>query len=332
MKHLINSRDNLIEEMIEGLVDAYDGRISKVPGVNGIVSNSMRDDRVALLVGGGSGHEPIYHGLVGYNMADAAAIGNIFASPNPEIIFETAMAVQRGRGVLFLYGNYAGDNMNFDIAAEMLEEEGVPVKTVRIKDDVATEDEDQRRGISGLYFIVKIAGAACSEAESLEEAFRITEKATANVRSMGVALQAGTMLNTGKPTFELGQTEMEIGMGIHGEPGVLRTELKSADETAGIMMERIISDLSLSSGDETAMFVNDLGSMTNMELLIAARKASAVLRDKGIVKRYTDIGKYATTMDMRGYSISLLKLDAELERYFFMPSSCLAFDYCPDED
>ena len=327
MKHLINDRHSLIEEMIEGLVAAYNGTVVKVDNVNGIMRKEIKENKVTLLVGGGSGHEPIYHGLVGENMADAAAIGNIFASPNPEIIYETAKASHRGNGILFLYGNYAGDNRNFDIAAEMLEDEGIKVKTVRINDDVATDDIDGRRGIAGLFFAVKIAGAACASVDNLDEAFRIVSKAVSKIRSMGTAFEHGIMLNTGKSTFTLAEDEIEIGMGIHGEPGVEVTKLKSSKELVGIMLTKIINDLPFNKGDEVALMINDLGSFTNMELLIANKAIAEFLEQSGIKNLYTHIGKVSTTMDMRGFSISLIQLDEELKKYLFTNANSIAFDF-----
>ena len=327
MKHLINDRSTLIEDMIDGLVFAYDGTVVKVEGVNGLVKRTIEADKVALLVGGGSGHEPIYHGLIGINMADAAAVGNIFASPNPEIIYKTAKACHRGNGVIFLYGNYAGDVLNFDIAAEMLEEEGIKVRTVVINDDVATEDLTGRRGISGLFFAVKIAGAVCSSVTDIDEAQAIIAKAVAQTRSMGTAFAAGVMLNTNKPTFTLKDDEIEIGMGIHGEPGVEVSTMKPASILVTDMMTRILADLPFCKGDEVAVLINDLGSCTIMELLIANKTVGHVLCEHGITCLYTHIGKVSTSMDMKGFSLSLLKLDEQLKPYFFTNANSLAFDF-----
>lgn len=327
MKHVVNDRSILVEEMIEGLVAAYNGQVERVPETNGIVRTSIDDNKVALVVGGGSGHEPIYHGLVGNHMADAAAIGNIFASPNPEVIYKTAKAAHRGNGILFFYGNYAGDNMNFDIAAEMLEDEGIQTKTVRINDDVASDNPEDRRGISGLVFGVKIAGAACAQAKTLDEAYAAAKSAVDNTRSMGVALQAGVMLNTQEQTFELGDDEMEIGMGVHGEPGVERSKVKPADEIVDSLMERILGDLPFKKGDETALVINDMGSITNMELLIVNRRISQILNEKGIRNVYTHIGKLATTMDMKGFSISLIRLNDELKKHLFLGASSAGIEF-----
>ena len=327
MKHLINDRSTLIDDMIEGLVGAYNGSVVKVDGVNSLVKCDIPDGKVALLVGGGSGHEPIYHGLLGRNMADAAAVGNIFASPNPDIIYRTAKACNRGNGVLFLYGNYAGDVLNFDIAAEMLEEEGIAVRTVLINDDVATEDPMSRRGISGLFFAVKIAGAVCSSITDIDEAQKIVAKAVSQIRSMGTAFEAGVMLNTGNPTFTLAPDEIEIGMGIHGEPGVEVSKMKRADDLVTSMLIRILQDLPFSKGDDVAVLINDLGSCTGMELLIANKTVSRVLKELGIHCLYTHIGKVSTSMDMKGFSLSLLRLDAQMKPYFFSDANSLAFDF-----
>jgi len=327
VKHLINDRATLVEEMLEGLVCAYQGTVIKVPDVNGIVKCHIEEGKVALLVGGGSGHEPIYHGLVGKNMADAAAVGNIFASPNPRVIYETAKACQRGNGVLFLYGNYAGDVMNFDIAAEMLHEDGIRVRTVVINDDVATQDKENRRGISGLFFAVKIAGSVCASVKDLDAVAEIVQKAVDRTRSMGTAFEAGTMLNTGKPTFTLQPNEIEIGMGIHGEPGVEVAKTMPAKQLIQIMLKRILSDLPFKRGDEVAVLLNDLGSVTNMELCIANKTVAEVLSEAGLLTLYTHIGKVSTTMDMRGFSISLIQLDDELKQYFFADANSLAFDF-----
>ncbi len=327
MKHVVNNRSTLVTEMIEGLVYAYDGAVTKVDGVNGIIRRDVEDGKVALVVGGGSGHEPIYHGLVGRNMADAAAVGNIFASPNPDIIYQTAKAAHRGNGILFLYGNYAGDNMNFDIAAEMLQDEGIDVQTVRVHDDVAVKEIEDRRGIAGLLFAVKIAGGVCSEASTLQEAFEVASQAVNRTRSIGVALQAGVMLNTSEPTFLLGDDEIEIGMGIHGEPGVTRTSLMPADELADAMMDAVLRDLPFKPGDEVSLLINDLGAMTNMELLIVNRRTAEILKNRGIVKLNTVIGKISTTQDMKGFSISLISLNDQLKRYLYMDADSFAFTW-----
>lgn len=310
---------------MEGLVSAYGGAVRKLDGVNAVVRSTIEDDKVALLVGGGSGHEPVYHGLVGPGLADGAAIGNVFAAPSPEIVLEATKAVDKGKGVLYVYGNYSGDNMNFDIGAELAAESGINTRTVRIADDVATGKKEDRRGIAGLLFVVKIAGAACTEAETLQEAEQAAKKAQENVRTMGIALSAGTVPESGEPTFMLDDDEIEIGMGLHGEPGVSRGPMKPADELVDLMMDRILSDLPFQSGDEVALLINDLGATTSMELLIVNRRLHQILSEKGIKIYDTVVGSYCTSQEMAGASITLLRLDDELKHYYDMPAVSLAY-------
>jgi dihydroxyacetone kinase-like protein len=214
-KKIINNPRNVVQELLEGLVEASDGRIKPLSRVQALVKTDIPKDKVGLLIGGGSGHEPVFHGFIGDRMADGAACGNIFAAPTPDIILETTKAVHRGRGVLYLYGNYAGDNMNFDIAAEMAADEGIEVKTVRVWDDVASAPPERmhdRRGIAGDLFVIKIAGGAAATIDNLGEGYRIAAKARDHVRSMGVAVAAGSIPETGEPTFELPEDEIEIGL------------------------------------------------------------------------------------------------------------------------
>ena len=325
MKKLINDPRDLVSEMMDGLVAAYGGAVRRLEVVNALVKDSIPDGKVALLVGGGSGHEPVYHGFIGRNMADGAAIGNIFAAPSPEIVLEATRAIHRGNGVLYLYGNYSGDNMNFDMGAELAEEEGIRTETVRIADDVAIVDRGDRRGIAGLLFVVKIGGAACATVDTLAEAARITRKAEDNVRTMGIALSAGSLPETGQPTFELGDDEIEIGMGLHGEPGVSRGAMRPADQIVDDMMRPLLADLPLEAGDRVAVLINDLGATTTMELLVINRRVHQILIDRGIEVHDTEVGKYCTSQEMAGASITLLRLDKELQRYYDMPADCFAY-------
>jgi dihydroxyacetone kinase-like protein len=283
---------------------------------------------VGLLIGGGSGHEPLFPGLVGEGMADGAACGNIFAAPTPNVILQATRALNQGKGVLYLYGNYAGDNMNFDIAAEMAADEGIAIRTVRVWDDVASappEGAEERRGIAGDLLIIKIAGAVSAAVTDLDEVFRITTKARDHTRTMGVALSAGSIPETGEPTFELPDGEMEIGMGLHGESGVSRGKLLPADALVAEMMERILVDLPFRRSDEVCLLVNNLGATTMMELLIANRKARQILRDAGIRVHDSIVGTFCTCQEMAGLSITLMKLDGELKTYYDAPARSLAF-------
>lgn len=328
-KKILNDPKNVVAELLEGIVEASNGKIKKLKGVNALIKTEIPDGKVTLLIGGGSGHEPLFPGFIGVNMADGAACGHIFAAPSPNIILEATKALNKGKGVLYLYGNYAGDNMNFDIAAEMAEEEGIEVKIVRIWDDVASaplERIDDRRGIAGDLFVIKIAGGASANLNTLEEVYRITAKARDNTRTMGVSIAAGSIPETGEPTFELGEDEIEIGMGLHGEPGVSREKMMNSDAIVQKMIDKILLDLPFKRGDEVCLLVNDLGSTTLMELLIANRKIAQILRDRNIKTHDTLVGSYCTCQEMAGFSITLMKLDDELKKYYDMPASSIGFN------
>lgn len=326
-KKILNDPKHVVPELIEGLLAAYGGRVRKVGDLNALVRADYPKGKVGLLVGGGSGHEPLFPAFIGKNLADGSACGNIFAAPSPDTVLAATRALHGGKGVLFVYGNYAGDNMNFDIAAEMAAEEGIPVKTVRVWDDVASAPQakiQERRGIAGDLFVIKVAGGACAAAD-LEEAHRVTARARDATRSMGVAVAPGSIPETGAPTFELPADEIEIGMGLHGEPGVSRQKLLRADPLVDQMMERLLADLPFRGGDEVCALVNDLGSTTAMELWIVNRRVHEVLRRKGIRVHDTVIGSFCTCQEMAGFSITLMRLDAELKRYYDMPADSLAF-------
>ncbi|UCB46742.1 MAG: dihydroxyacetone kinase subunit DhaK [Spirochaetota bacterium] len=319
IKKIMNDPNNVVTELIEGLVIAYHGKVKKLDGVNAIVKSAIPAKKVGFLIGGGSGHEPLFHGFIGENMGDGAACGNIFAAPTPDVILAATKALDQGNGVLYLYGNYAGDNMNFDMAAELASDEGINTSTVRIWDDVASappERIEDRRGIAGDLFVIKIAGAVSAVSRDLEEVYRVTCRARDNTRSMGVAIAAGSIPQTGEPTFELAPDEIEIGMGLHGEPGVSREKLLPADQLVTMMMEKIISDLPFQKQDEVCVLINNLGSTTMMELLIVNRKTQDILSSAGIGVYDTVIGSFCTSQEMAGFSITLMKLDDELKRYY----------------
>jgi dihydroxyacetone kinase-like protein len=331
MKHpkkIINDPRSAVRELLEGVVEASAGRIKPLSSVQALVKTHIPDGKVGLLIGGGSGHEPLFPGFIGDNMADGAACGNIFSAPTPDLILEATRAVHRGSGVLYLYGNYAGDNMNFDIAAEMATEAGITVKTVRVWDDVASAppgSEEERRGIAGDLFMIKVAGGAASVLDRLDEVQRVAAKARDQVRTMGVAIAAGSIPETGEPTFELPDDEIEIGMGLHGERGVAREKMLPADPLVDKMMDRILTDLPFGRGDEVVLLINDLGSTTMMELLIANRRVHRILRETGIAAYDTVIGSYCTCQEMAGFSITLMRVDDELKRYYDLPARSLGF-------
>lgn len=321
-KKIINHPNACADELFEGLVLAYDGKAKRV-GKRSIVMNDLRPDAPALLVGGGAGHEPIYHGLVGKGMADGAAVGDIFAAPPPDIVLEATQAVSRGKGVLYLYGNYAGDVMNFDIGAELAADEGIEVKTVIIADDVCSappSEKHKRRGVAGLVPIVKLAGAAATVVDSLDELARIAQKACDMTRSVGVSTKPGSIPATGAPTFELADDVIGLGMGIHGEKGVGLIPMCTADELAAKILDLLFADdLPLGAGDEIVFFVNSLGSTHMMELLIMLRAARPILDAKGIKVHQTIVDNIVTCQEMAGVSFSITKLDAELKKLWDLP-------------
>ena len=325
MKKIINHGDDVVKEMMEGFVSAYDKYYEKHPEVNGILLKQKRRDKVALVIGGGSGHEPMFGGFVGKGLADAAACGNIFASPDPNTVLETAKAVHSGKGVLFVYGCYAGDNLNFDMGEEFLREEEIETAHVRVWDDVASAPKERimdRRGIAGDVFVIKIAGAACDAGLSLKEAARITEKARDWTRTIGVATSPGQIPGLNKPTFSLGEEEIEYGMGLHGEPGIERTTMQPADTLAETLYKNIMTDIVLKKGDEICVLVNGLGSTTIIELSIVYRKVKELLNRDGIKVHDADLNSFCTCQEMGGFSITFLKLDEELKQYYDAPCYC----------
>lgn len=325
MRKIINSPDKVVEEMMEGYISAYGRYYEKHPKVNGVLLKQRRKDKVALVIGGGSGHEPMFSGFVGKGLADAAACGNIFASPDPNTVYETAKAVDQGKGVLFVYGCYAGDNLNFDMGEEFLNNDGIATAHVRVWDDVASaprERVEDRRGIAGDVFVVKIAGAACDAGLTLEEVTRVTQTARDNTKTIGVATASAQLPGIDKPIFDLPEGEIEYGMGLHGERGVLRTKWQDADVLVEKMYRQIMEDADLAVGDEVCVLVNGLGSTTITELAIAYRKLKQLLVKDQIKVHDADLNSYCTSQEMGGFSITLFKLDAELKKYYDMPCYC----------
>ena len=320
-KKIINDPSDVVAEEGEGFLAAFGGSIAAVEGVNGFVRRNIPDGKTILLVGGGSGHEPMFGFFIGENLADCAANGNVFASPSPEIIVKTALAADKGAGILFVYGNYAGDNLNFDRAAELLEDRGIPVRTVRVRDDVASapkERTEDRRGIAGDVLMLKIAGAACG-ALPLEEAYRVAAKARDNLFSVGVALDGATIPGRKEPIFTLAPDEMEFGLGIHGEPGVERVKAVPADAIVDRLFDTIVADAGLKAGDTVCTYVNGLGSTTLMELMIMNRRLAQRCREAGLIVHDMDVNSLVISMEMAGASISIMKMDEELLKYYDMP-------------
>ena len=325
MKKIINDRFAVVDEMLDGILAAHPDQLKPAsPDKRAIVrADAPVKGKVGIVTGGGSGHLPVFMGYVGKGLADGASIGNVFSSPSNDQMFAATKAVNGGAGVLYLYGNYSGDVMNFDMAAEMAQMEDIKVETVLVSDDVASAPPDKwrkRRGVAGLFYAYKIAGACAEEMASLEKVKATAEKVVANTRTMGVALSPCTVPAAGKPTFTIGDDEMEIGMGIHGEPGVRRGPLEPADKIAEALTEAIVKDLPFVKGDEVSVLVNGLGATPQEELYIVYRKVHELLTARGIKIHRPYVGEYATSMEMAGFSLTLLKLDSELKRLLDAPA------------
>ncbi|MDK2855276.1 MAG: phosphoenolpyruvate---glycerone phosphotransferase subunit DhaK [Bacillota bacterium] len=329
MKKLINQPDRVVEDMLAGMAAAYPQYIRLLPDLNVVVrADAPVKGKVALVSGGGSGHEPTHGGYVGRGMLDAACAGNVFTSPTPDQVLAAIKAVDGGAGVLLVVKNYTGDIMNFDMAAEMAAAEGIETASVVVNDDVAVENStwtQGRRGIAGTIFVHKIAGAKAQAGGSLSEVKAVAEKVIANVRSMGMALTPCVVPAAGKPNFTLAEDEMEIGMGIHGEPGTHREKIKTADEITAHLTEKVLNDLPFKSGDEVAVMVNGLGGTPLMELFIVNKKVAAMLAERGIKVFRTYVGEFMTSLEMAGCSVTLLRLDEELKELLAAPADTPGF-------
>ncbi len=326
MKKIINDPFAFVDEMLEGIILAHPDRLRLVGPDRRVVvrAESPVKGKVGIATGGGSGHLPVFMGYVGKGFVDGCAIGNVFSSPTVEQMLATTQAIHGGAGVLYLFGNYQGDVLNFGMAAEMADAEGIKVETVLAADDVASApkgQEGRRRGVAGIFYAYKLAGAKAEAMAPLAEVKRIAEKAIAHTRSMGVALSPCTVPAAGKPTFTIGEDEMEIGMGIHGEPGVRRGKLERADRIVGMLMEAILGDLPLAGGDTVSVLVNGLGATPKEELYVMYRRVHGILSERGIRVHRPYIGEYATSMEMAGASVSVCKLDAELKALLDAPAS-----------
>lgn len=326
MKKLINAPENFVDEVLDGIVRAYGDRLRLLPGQGRAIvrAEGPKKGRVGIVTGGGSGHLPVFLGYVGQGMLDGCAVGNVFASPSSQTMFDMIKACDGGAGVLCLYGNYGGDNLNFDMACEMAEFEDIKTATVRVADDVASspkETSDKRRGVAGMVFAFKVAGAAADAGLDLEGVAAAARKALANTGSMGVALSPCIVPQVGKPTFSIKDDEIEIGMGIHGEPGIEVRPMMRADEAAEAILGRILADMPLAKGDEVAVMVNGLGATPLEELLIVYRAVHRRLEALGVSVFMPHVGEFATSMEMAGLSVTVTKLDAELKRLLRAPAS-----------
>lgn len=321
---LINDPANIIQEMIAGMCAAWPDLL-RVEGETGraiVAVTGPRHGKVGIVIGGGSGHEPAFAGYVGKGLADAAAVGNVFASPSPKQIADAARAADGGAGVVMLFGNYTGDVMNFDMARESLEKQGIPCQCFAVTDDVASappENASNRRGIAGDFFIFKIAGAAADSGQNLDGVMAAAAKANAATRSMGVALSACSMPQTAVPNFEVPDGQMEVGMGLHGEPGVQRLPLETADAVADRLLQPLLAELDLEKGGRVAALVNGLGATAQLELYILWRRIAAQLAARGITVAQRWVGEYATSLEMAGASLTLMRLDDTLEALLAWP-------------
>ncbi len=327
MKKIINSVEQVENEMVLGMAKAYPQYVRKLDCGNVVVRANKKEGKVALISGGGSGHEPAHGGYVGEGMLDAAVSGAVFTSPTPDQIYEGIKAVATDKGVLMIIKNYTGDVMNFEMAGEMAQMEDISVAQVVVNDDVAVKDSLYtvgRRGVAGTVFVHKIAGAKAETGASLEEVQATAQKVIDNVRTMGMAIRPCTVPAAGQPGFELNDDEMEVGIGIHGEPGTHREPLKKADEIVDLLLDKILADLDYSR-KEVAVMINGSGATPLMELFIVNNRVADVLAEKGIKVYKTLVGEYMTSIEMEGFSISLLRLDDELKELLDAKADTPAF-------
>jgi phosphoenolpyruvate---glycerone phosphotransferase subunit DhaK len=329
MKKLINHPEQVVQDMLEGIVAAHPKQYRLVPETTVLVrAEAPVSGKVGLVSGGGSGHEPSHAGFVGKGMLDGAVAGEVFTSPTPDQVFEAIKAVDSGSGVLLIIKNYTGDVMNFEMAAELAEAEGIKVAKVVVNDDVAVENSTYttgRRGIAGTVFVHKIAGALAETGATLEEVEAVANKVIENVKSMGMALTPCTIPAAGKPGFSIGENEMEIGMGIHGEPGIERSEIATADEVAATFVEKILDDLQLPDNSKVAVMINGLGATPLMELYILNKRVAELLSERNITVHETFVGEYMTSLEMAGCSLSILHLDDDLTQLLDAEADTVGF-------
>ena len=325
MRKIINKAENFVDEMMDGIIAAYGDRVKFLNGDCRILLSAYpkKEGKVGIVTAGGSGHLPLFLGYVGQGMLDGCAVGNVFASPSSQKMADMIRACDAGKGVLCLFGNYGGDVMNFEMAREMVEFDDIKTTIALGRDDVASsppESAEKRRGVAGIVFAYKIAGAAADKLLSLDEVTAITQKALDNTRSMGVALSPCIVPEVGKPTFSIKDDEIEIGMGIHGEPGVEVKKMITADEIAKIMMDRITADMPLKKGEEVSVLINGLGGTPLEEQFILYRKVHQILCGLGVSVYMPHLGEFATSMEMAGLSVSVIKLDAQLKELLRAPA------------
>jgi len=325
MKKFVNDPKQFVPEMLKGIALANPDTIKYVPEYNLIMrADAPNNDKVSIVQGSGSGHEPAHVMVVGPGMLDAACPGDVFAAPPSDYVYQTAKLLASDKGVLLLVNNYTGDRMAFEMAQELAEADGLKVTTLFIDDDVAVKDSTWtvgRRGVAGNFFVMKACGAKAEEGAELEEVVRVGEKVNSVARTMGIALTACTPPAKGSPLFELGDDEMEVGVGIHGEPGRRRAKVVSANEIVDILLDAVVPDLPFESGDKVALMINGLGGTPISELYLLYGIAAEKLAAKGITVSRSYVGEYCTSLEMAGCSLTLVKLDDEIEALLAAPAS-----------
>jgi|TARA_B100000700_G_scaffold43275_1_gene44594 dihydroxyacetone kinase-like protein len=326
VKKIINKPSDFVEESIDGLIKSHPDVYALAKDNGRVITRAKKaSKKVGIVTGGGSGHLPVFTGYVGTGFLDACAIGSVFASPSVEQMVSAIKNADNGNGVLCIIGNYGGDVMNFEMACEMVEAEGIKTKKIIVADDIASasvEEKSKRRGIAGMIFVFKIAGAIAESGASLEEVFNTASEANTNIRTLGVALSPCILPEAGKPTFEINDDEIEIGMGIHGEPGIKREKLKPANELVDDLYKRIIIDSKLTANDNIAIMINSLGATPLEELYIVSKRVNENLSSSKINNIKTYVGRYATSMEMAGMSITTLKLTDNLKKNLLATSNC----------
>ena len=326
MKKIINKPSDFVEESIEGLVKSHPEIYSFAPDNKRVIARAEKaSNKVGIISGGGSGHLPVFTGYVGKGLLDSCAVGSVFASPSVDQIASAIRNANNGNGILCIIGNYGGDVMNFEMACEIVTSEGIKTKTVIVADDIASasnEEKSKRRGIAGMIFVFKVAGSIAETGASLEKTFNIASSANNNIRTLGVALSPCILPEAGKPTFEIKDDEIEIGMGIHGEPGIKREKLRSADQLSDDLCKRILEDYKLNAEDQVSIMINSLGATPLEELYIISKRVHENFSKLKIKITKSYVGRYATSMEMAGMSITVFKLNDELKKYLSSPSKC----------
>ncbi|MCP1102656.1 dihydroxyacetone kinase-like protein [Aequitasia blattaphilus] len=322
MQRILNNPDNIVDEMLEGFLKTHKDIVSKTDNKRVVKARKIRDNKVGVVTGGGSGHKPAFIGYVGENMCDTAAVGEICSSPTAAAFLDAFKEADQGQGVACLYGNYSGDNMNVKMAVKMAKREGITVKTVVANDDVASAPKDQlekRRGVAGEIFMWKAGGAKAALGGTLDEVIGAAQKAIDNTRSVGIGLTPCTLPAVGHPNFQIKEGTMEVGIGHHGEPGIEVCELETAKEMAKRMVDLVAADKPFEKGDEVAVLVSGLGATPVMELYVLYDEIDQLLEKRGIVTHRSYVGNYFTSLEMMGATLTIMKLDDELKELVDLP-------------